>query len=225
MFDKDLINKVCNLTCTKDDVCRDQTAINYDYEYPFEKYYDINVIVGAINKYISKEWDDKTLAGWACIYNHILCGGFHKSLKENFNPLEQYLIDDLSWRLDGLSFFDGNTYFDESEDEIFDIIDSYKNWDHIWQTRNDWKGVYATIGEYDKTNGHQYVLLINDNLKEYIILFSEGHLSNNYKRQNESLKYTTKNKFVKLVEKIKKDYKIISCSEKFYYSDLYDLDE
>ena len=74
------------------------------------------------------------------------------------------------------------------------------------------------------TNGHQYVLLINDNLKEYMILFSE-HLSNNYKHQNEYLRYTTKNKFVKLVEKLKEEYKIISCSEEFYYSDLYDLDE
>ena len=61
-------------------------------------------------------------------------------------------------------------------------------------------------------------------LKEYMILFSE-HLSNNYKHQNEYLRYTTKNKFVKLVEKLKEEYKIISCSEKFYYSDLYDLDE
>lgn len=84
--------------------------------------------------------------------------------------------------------------------------------------------MYATIGEYDKANGQQYVLLINEKLKEYMILSSEN-LSNNYKHQNENLKYTTKNKFVKLVDKIKEDYKIISCSEKFYYSDLYDLDD
>ena len=73
-------------------------------------------------------------------------------------------------------------------------------------------------------NGDQYVLLINDKLKEYMILFS-CHLSNNYKHQNEYLKYTTKSKFVKLVEKLKGEYKLISRSEKFYYSDLYDLDE
>ena len=224
MFDKELIERICNLTCTKEDVCRNQTTIKYDYEYPFEKYYDINVIVGAINKYISKEWDDETLAGWCCIYNWILCGGFNRNVKEDLNSLEQYLFDDLSWSLDGLSFFDADTYFEESEDEIFDIINGYKNWNHIWQTRNDWKGVYATIGEYDKTNESQYVLLINEKLKEYIILFSE-HLSNNYKHQNDKLKYTTKNKFVKLVDKVKKDYTRLSGSEKYSYFDLYNLND
>lgn len=69
------------------------------------------------------------------------------------------------------------------------------------------------------TLGKVYMLQL-----ENMILFSE-HLSNNYKHQNEYLKYTTKNKFVKLVEKLKEEYKIISCSEKFYYSDLYDLDK
>lgn len=224
MYDKDLIERVCNLTCSKEDVCRDQTIINYDCKYPFRKYYDVNIIIGAINKYITKEWDDQTLAGWCCIYNWILCGGFSNNLKEDLNPLEKYLFEDLSWSLDGLSFFDAETYFEESEDEIYEIIEGFKNWNYVWQTRDSWKGVYATIGEFDMTNGHQYVLLINDNLKEYMILFSE-HLSNNYKHQNEYLRYTTKNKFVKLVEKLKEEYKIISCSEKFYYSDLYDLDE
>lgn len=224
MYDKDLIERVCNLTCSKEDVCRNQITINYDTEYPFKKYYDVNIIIGAINKYISKEWDDQTLARWCCIYDWILCGGFSKDLKEELNPLEEYLFEDLSWTLDGLSFFDAEYYFEESEDEIYEIIKGFKNWNHVWQTRDSWKGVYATIGKYDMLNGDQYVLLINDNLKEYMILFSQ-HLSNNYKHQNKYLRYTTKNKFVKLVEKIKDEYKIISRSEELYYSDLYDLHE
>ncbi len=224
MYDKDLIERVCNLTCSKEDVCRDQTTINYDCEYPFRKYYDVNIIIGAINKYISKEWDIQTLASWFCKYDWILCGGFSNKLKEDLNPLEQYLCDDLSWTLDGLSFCDCENYFEEPEKEIFALIEDFKNWDHIWQTRDSWKGVYAPIDEYNIINGDQYVLLINDKLKEYMIVFSE-HLSNNYKHQNEYLRYTTKNKFVKLVEKIKDEYKIISRSEEFYYSDLYDLDE
>lgn len=225
MYDKDLIEKICNLTCSKEDVCRNQTSINYDNEYPFRKYYDVKIIIGAINKYISKEWDGQTLARWCCIYNWILCGGFSNNLKEDLNPLETFLFDDLSWSLDGLSFFDEDTYFEESEDEIYNIIEGFNDWDHIWQTRDSWKGIYATIGKFDMINGDQYVLLINENLKEYMILFSAGHLSNNYKHQNEYLRYTTKNKFVKMVEKVKKEYKIISYAEKSYYSDLYNLDK
>ena len=30
MHDKDLIEKICNLTCDKNDVYRNQTTINYD---------------------------------------------------------------------------------------------------------------------------------------------------------------------------------------------------
>lgn len=226
MYDKELIERICNLTCSKEDLLENQTSsINYDSEYPFRKYYDVNIIIKAINKYISKEWDDQILARWCNKYNWILCGGFSNDVKEDLNPLEQYLFDDLSWGLDGLSFFDEETYFEESKDEIYGIIESFKKWDHIWQTRDSWKGVYAPIGVFNLTNGDQYVLLVNETLKEYVILFSAGHLSNNYKHQNDYLRYTSRNKFAKMVEKLKDEYKIISRSEKFYYSDLYDLDE
>ena len=53
MYDKELIERICNLTCSKEDVWRYQSTINYDSEYPFRKYYDVNIIIGAINKYIS----------------------------------------------------------------------------------------------------------------------------------------------------------------------------
>ena len=32
MHDKDLLEKICNLTCDKNDVCRNQTTIKYDYK-------------------------------------------------------------------------------------------------------------------------------------------------------------------------------------------------
>lgn len=224
MYDKDLIERVCNLTCSKEDVCRNQTTINYDTEYPFKKYYDVNIIIGTLKKYISKEWDARTLAYWCCIYNWVLSGGLSKNRKEVLNLLEKYLLADLSWSLDGLSFCSDDANFENRESDIYEIIEDYKDWDYVWQTRDSWKGIYVPIGKFDKANGDQYVLLINENSREYMILFSE-HLSNNYKNQNEYLKYTSKNKFVKLVEKVKDEYKIISCSEEFYYSDLYDLSE
>ena len=43
--------------------------------------------------------------------------------------------------------------------------------------------------------------------------------------EDEIFKYTTEEEFAKLIEKLKEDYKIISYSEEFYYSDLYDLDD
>lgn len=222
MHDKDLIEKICNLTCDKNDVYRNQTTINYDYEYPFKKYYDVNIIIGAFNKYLSKEWDDRTLAGWFCIYNWIICGGFHDDLKENLNSLEEFLKDVISWYLDGLSFFDEENYLEDGMNDVYSWIDGFKNLDHIWQTRNDWKAVYAMVGKFAAFNENQYVVLINEKLNEYIIIHSD-HLENGF--EDEIFKYTTEEEFAKLIEKLKENYKIISCSEEFYYSDLYDVDD
>ena len=62
MYDKEMIRKVCDLTCPKEEVVRNQTTIKYDTEHPFKTYYNVSTITGAITKYISKEWDDQTLA-------------------------------------------------------------------------------------------------------------------------------------------------------------------
>lgn len=223
MYDKELIEKVCTLTCKPEEININQTSIRYDLDYPFKKYYNADIIIGAINKYILKEWDDVTLANWCCIYDWILCGGFDDDLKERLNPLETFLMNIISWDLDGLSFF--NEDIDEGSDEAYEWIEFYKNIDHVWQTREGWKGVYAPIGEYDKVNGQQYVVIINDSLKEYMIIFSE-HLNNSYKCQNEFLKYTTKNKFVRLIKKLEElGYSNIKCSENWYYQELNDFNE
>lgn len=39
MYDKDLIQRICDLTCTSNDVIINQTTIKYDTEHPFRKYY------------------------------------------------------------------------------------------------------------------------------------------------------------------------------------------
>ena len=196
MCDKDLIYKVCSLTCSKQDLCIDYTTVNYDTDYPFNKYYNVNTIIGAIKKYLSKQWDDKTLANWCCWYNWILCGGFNKNLKENLNPLEEFLKGVISDSLDGLSFFDED-FLEGKTDIVYKWLEEFKNLDYILQTQKDWVGFYSTIGQFDYYNGEQHVVLINDSKKEYIIIFSEN-LKNNYKHQSKYLKFTSKNKFVKL---------------------------
>lgn len=68
MYDVELIKRVCDLTCSRNDVIRNQTTIKYDNDEPFKKYYDVNIIINALKKYISHEWDDKMLSHWACVY-------------------------------------------------------------------------------------------------------------------------------------------------------------
>ena len=214
MYDKELIQKVCNLTCTKEEVDRNQTTIKYDTEHPFKTYYNISTITGAIKKYLAKEWDARTLAGWACIYSWILSGGFNwDNIKEDLNSLEGFLRDVITWDLDGLSFFDG----DREEYNLLGCIRCYKELDYVWQTREQWRAVYAMIGPFAEINGDQYVALINDGTKECMLIGSDC-LENGF--EDEHFKFVTKEEHLSLMEQLKNSgYKILGCSEEYYYMD------
>lgn len=208
MYDKELIERVCNLTCTKNDVVRNQTTIHYDIEYPFKKYYSIDALIGAFKKYLSKEWDDILLSHWACIYCWILSGGFSIELKEDLNSFEEFFMETLTWSLDGLSFFQDDL-LEEGTKEVFDWIEFYKNLDDVWQTRNDWHCVYAMPEEYNKLNEDYYIVLINDKTKKYMIMYSNW-LQIGF--EDEHFKYVSKKDFKILIEELKnKNYEIIGC--------------
>lgn len=220
MYDKDLIQRVCALTCSKDEVVRNQTTIKYDVLHPFRKYYSIGTIKGAMEKFISKEWDDITLSHWACIYCWILSGGYGDTVTENLNTLEGFLRDVITWDLDGLSFFDAE-YDEDPIKCIRNTIQLFENYDRIWKTLNEWNAVYAMIGPYDEHNGEQWVALINDLKKEYMIMNTD-HLENGY--EDENFKFLQREDFVKQIEQLKSDgYNILSCAEDYYYEELEDL--
>lgn len=217
MYDKELIQKVCDLTCSKDEVVRNQTTIKYDTEHPFKKYYSSSTIIGAIEKYISNEWDDQTLSHWACIYSWILSGGFKDDVIDDLNSFETFFKDFITWNLDGLSFFSSEC---EEADEMEELIVLFKNFDHIWQTRSQWKVIYAMIGPYAKINNDQYALLVNDTTKEFMIMYSD-HLKNGY--EDEHIHFVSQAEHISIVEQIKKDgYTMLSCSEEFYYTEIND---
>ena len=219
MYDKVLIQRVCDLTCSKEEVVRNQTTIKYDKDNPFRKYYSISTIKGALEKFMSKEWDDQTLAHWACIYCWILCGGFdYRNIKEDLNTFEKFCRDVIAWALDGLSFF--NSWTEEMKD-IPELIQLFENYDKIWQTRNDWKAIYAMIGPFAEENEEQYVLLVNDKTKEYIIIYSD-HLKNGF--EDEHFRFVSRDNYISLVEQLKNDgYTMLSCSEEHYYTEIEDL--
>ena len=217
MYDKELIQRVCNLTCLKEEVVRNQTTIKYDTEYPFRKYYSFSTIKGAIEKYISNDWYDQTLAHWACIYCWILSGGFDDNLKDDLNSFETFFKDFITWDLDGLSFFSTE---DEEPNDMQQSITLFEHYDHIWQTRNEWTALYAMIGPFAEENEAQYVLLVNNTKKEYMIMYSD-HLENGY--EDEYFHFVSQDEYVALVEQLKKDgYTMLSCSEEYYYMEIND---
>lgn len=212
MYDKLLIQRVCSLTCTLEDVVREQTTIKYDNEQPFKKYYNVSSITGAIERYISGEWDDIMLAHWACIYSWILCGGFAKDKIDDLNSFERFFRNFITWDLDGLSFFSAEA---DDERDMEELIRLYKDYDHIWQTRDEWRCVYAMIGQYAKENGDQYVALINDTTREYMIMYSD-HLENGY--EDDHFRFVSKKEHLALTSRLKDEgYTLLPCSEDFYY--------
>ena len=222
MYDKEIIERICNLTCEKEDLIGSQTDIKYDKERPFKKYYNVDTIVKAFEKYHNKQWDDDALSYWCCKYLWVLEGGYQRGANDDLNPFEYFFKEAICWELDALAFFD-EEYYDDVDGAL--NADFFIDMDHIWQTRDGWRGIYAPIGKYDEYNKSQYVLLFNDKLKEYSIIYSSSFLKNNYNNQNEYLKYISATKFINKVEELKNsNYKLISCSEEEYYDDLNDED-
>ena len=107
MYDKELIESVCDLSCNYKELLvkhGNQTKIEYDCDNPFEKYYSLNTILGTIEKYRKRKITDKELSHWACIYDWIINGGFSDKVK--FAPTKKtYVIYEISDWLDSLSFF------------------------------------------------------------------------------------------------------------------------
>lgn len=135
--------------------------------------------------------------------------------------MEDFFKDVLTWDLDGLAFFSD----DFSENPIQDIsekIDLYKDFNHLWQTINDWKGFCAPIGEYDEVNDQLYVVLINETLKEYMIIFTDRF---DVESDDKYFKNVSKEEFINVVDELKnKNYKILPNAEDWFYSDLSDED-
>jgi hypothetical protein len=76
------------------------------------------------------------------------------------------------------------------------------------------------IGPFAEGNGDQFVALINDTTKEYMIIYS-NHLKNGF--EDECFKFITQEEHVSLIEQLKiSGYQILSCSEEYYYSEILD---
>ncbi len=213
--DFDIINRYCNLNPSDDDLSLSQDDIKYDSECAFEKYYNVDTIVGAFKKFASNEWSKEKLASWICKYNYIINGGFDLILEEKNTSIKQFIIDAMSWSLDGLSFID--SYDPNEKIDVEQYRDEFKNFDHILKTIDNWKGYYAVVGEYCDDKEEQYVILVNDVEKEYIIIFSM-FLKNGYK--DEYLNFVSQDELYNLAETLKKKkYKLLPYSEDFFYDE------
>lgn len=226
MYDKQLIEKICNLTCSKKELEISTDSIKYDIESPFKKYFHVETVVNAIQKYLDKEWDETMIARWGNHYNWIICGGFEEHVIEELNSIEDFIKWNISDWLDSLSFFDAikeeekDIELDEEEMKLDGWEEVFRCLDNIFKTSTQWKGFYAKIGPRGEFNDDQFVLLVNDSTKQYMIFHSD-FLDNGY--EDEYLKYMTQEEHIKKVREVEQmGYQLISCQEEYYFDEIND---
>ena len=212
--DYEYINKICNLTFSTNDVITNQCRVRYDYDHPFEKYYNLEIITKAYNKLLDKSWSIQKFTNWIVIYFYIINGGFYDELIEDFTPLKNIVIDNLTYLLDGFSFI--YSYKEKKEWECLYI--NIKNLDHILKTISNWKCVYTLTMENDFVITNFYSIFINDDLKECLISFYDDPFLD--KIDNYLIKKVNKNEFIELINTlIKNGYEFLA------YDDEYLIDE
>lgn len=169
MFDKDLFDRICNVTCSWDELKKFVTNIKkkeFDPDTPFEKYYHIDRMICAIEKYQAKEIDAKFLAAWMNAYNWIIMGGFKIKKQDKSVSIRDFLIAEITDWIDSLAFFDGN-------EDIYNLKEYKKRYqvlDSVLQDLERCSGEYAPLG-YD--NHGIIVLIVNDTAKYFIKIYGD----------------------------------------------------
>lgn len=170
---KDLIEKVCTLSCTKEDLVLDYSSIKNiklkDSECSFIKYYNLNTIFEAFNKCINKEWNIETLVSWCSIYTGIIEGEFLVTSKIDFKGIERLIYDLITTELDIFP----SMYADETDylDEAPEILNKLKFYDCLWQQRKELKA-FTIERDLDPNAISVLTILINEKAKEYMTVSS-----------------------------------------------------
>lgn len=172
MYNKELLEKICNVTCSFEELELFQIKIDkkeFDLEKPFEKYYDLDKILFAISRYENKEVNDKYLAYWMCMYNWLIMGYFEPVTKDNPVTFKKWLEWEISDWLDSLSFFD------DSDDwyNLEDYKNTFKILDKIYNNLQDWNGCFAHTDEWGDNDDDIVVLAYNEKINEFVKMYGE----------------------------------------------------
>jgi len=168
MFDKNFYQQVFDVTVDKkvlSQFCHEMhTKREFDADNAFEKYYDVQIIEKAIEKYQSGEVNADYLATWANVYNWILCGGFLKD--DGFDKEIYFVQNQISECLDSLSFFEDDEEYD------FYNLDVYRQeflfWDRVYKNFDGYR-ICMTHGEGSICDVDEiFLLFINDMDKSFV---------------------------------------------------------
>ena len=177
MFDRIMLEKICGVTCTLEELKSFNYKIDekeFDIDNPFEKYYSLDVILKCIQLYKDKRITGKYLAYWCNAYNWIIMGGFKgKASDENEKNVDvaTILIWDISNRLDSLWFFVAKYH------DLDMYIGNFRILDSIYKNHKKWE-IFYSFGTETYDNGEPAndisVLFISKTKNVYYTLASDG---------------------------------------------------
>lgn len=122
----------------------------FDFNNSFNKYYNLDKILMAIEKYLNKTINAEYLTYWANVYNWILMASYF--FNDNYsNSFKQLLRNSISWELDALSFFDSENEKQDKKNLKKFIVD-FKILDYLYNKINNLMIYYASYkDEFDQT--------------------------------------------------------------------------
>ena len=154
MYNKNLYNKMINCECSFDELAEFSVNMSvkkdFDFNDSFNKYYNLDKILMAIEKYLNKTINAEYLAYWANVYNWILMASYF--FNDNYsNSFKQLLRNSISWELDALSFFDSENE-KQAKKNLKKFIVDFKILDYLYNKINNLMIYYASYkDEFDQT--------------------------------------------------------------------------
>jgi len=177
MFDKELFKKICDVSC---DWCElEKFVINidkkeFDLDNALEKYYKVERIICAIEKYQAKKINAKFLAYWSNAYDWIIMSGFKNGDDNKSISLKDFLIFEISDWLDSLSFFD------DSDDwyNLEEYKTTFKVLDFVLQDIDNCEAIFAVDADENDEDYDYYahdveVLIKNGKAKYFIKVYTD----------------------------------------------------
>lgn len=145
MYNKNLYNKMINCECSFDELAEFSVNMSvkkdFDFNDSFNKYYNLDKILMAIEKYLNKTINAEYLTYWANVYNWILMASYF--FNDNYsNSFKQLLRNSISWELDALSFFD-SVNIKQDRINLNKFIVEFKVLDYLYNRINNFMIYYA----------------------------------------------------------------------------------
>lgn len=123
MYDEKMIERICNVECTEDEISNyyfKKKKATFCPKGGFDKYYDLNKILLAIEKFQSQQVDEFYMSAWADVYHRIIEDGARWNCCGDDVTLEIYLKRRIVGSLVALwDYFDVYGWRDPSHVELY----------------------------------------------------------------------------------------------------------